>query len=613
MVRVSTWIAAAMLFLTLAPPSTADYAAGRRAWDDGRHGEALVQWRSAAGAGDPRAMLALGRLHVQGLGAPQDYVEAHKWFNLAASRGVAEGLKERDALSARMTPRQIALAQERASSWRANEELAGLQAAANAGDRRAMLALGRHLARDRDGPEHRKEAHMWLNLAASRGEVAALEVRDGLAEHMTPAELAAAQAMAREWRPQDARSEGATRAGSGATAGPVSKPGSDRAASESPRSPNGSTATPARREGRPAAEAVREAQVLLRALGYRPGPADGVWGARTAEAYRAFVNDAGIAAAEALTPNALQAMRRITARRGALAPAGDRNDVVSTVRRAGAGPEVDGQEGEAETAATSASEAPVRSTIPARPAEGERLRDCADCPEMVVVPGGTYMMGSPPHEAGRWEDEGPRHAVTIDGPFAVGRYEVTFAQWNACRRAGGCSHAPGDAGWGRGDRPAINVSWKDAQEYVAWLSETTGKTYRLLSESEWEYAARGGTDAAYFWGSEPEPGRANCARCGGEWAGKKTAPAGSFAPNGFGLFDMLGNVWEWVEDCGHASYDGAPADGSAWLRAGDCRFRMLRGGSWDDAASRVRSAIRYWELAETRGDMIGFRVAATLE
>ena len=244
--------------------------------------------------------------------------------------------------------------------------------------------------------------------------------------------------------------------------------------------------------------------------------------------------------------------------------------------------------------------------------KGEVFQDCAHCPEMVVVTEGSYLMGSPSAAEDRWEDEGPSHRVTIPRPFAAGRYEVTFAQWDACHREGGCSHAPGDAGWGRENRPAIHVSWKDAQQYVGWLSEKTGRPYRLLSEAEWEYAARAGTDSSYFWGEEPGQGHANCSRCGSDWDGRSTSPAGSFAPNGFGLFDMLGNVWEWVEDCGHRNYERAPSDGSAWVRRGDCRFRMLRGGSWEDAPSRVRSAFRHWESADTRNDVIGFRVATTL-
>ena len=244
--------------------------------------------------------------------------------------------------------------------------------------------------------------------------------------------------------------------------------------------------------------------------------------------------------------------------------------------------------------------------------KGEVFQDCAHCPEMVVVAEGEFLMGSPSAEGGRWEDENPSHWVTIPGPFAVGRHEVTFAEFDACHRDGGCSQAPGDEGWGRGSRPVIHVSWKDAKEYVGWLSEKTGREYRLLSESEWEYAARAGTDSSYYWGEEPGKGHANCSRCGSDWESKKTSQAGSFDPNGFGLFDMLGNVWEWVEDCGHRNYEGAPTDGSAWVRRGDCRFRMLRGGSWEDPPSRVRSAFRHWESAGTRNDVIGFRVAAPL-
>ena len=286
--------------------------------------------------------------------------------------------------------------------------------------------------------------------------------------------------------------------------------------------------------------------------------------------------------------------------------------LVAVLREAGADPWLEGPDGRTAAAAARAGGDPALVAALRLPGPGEVFRDCADCPEMVVVPEGAYLMGSPPDEPGRWNDEGPRHRVTIARPFAAGRYEVTFAQWDACRRAGACTHAPGDEGWGRGDRPVIHVSWKDAKEYIGWLSEKTGETYRLLGESEWEYAARARTDSPYHWGAEVGEGRANCGGCGERRGGARTAPAGSFPPNGFGLFDMAGNVWEWVEDCGHPDYTGAPSDGSAWLAPGDCRLRMLRGGAWDDAASRVRSAIRYWEFADTRRDMIGFRVARRL-
>ena len=230
--------------------------------------------------------------------------------------------------------------------------------------------------------------------------------------------------------------------------------------------------------------------------------------------------------------------------------------------------------------------------------------DCGECPEMVVVPAGSYRMG--------WE--GRQHEVTIGAPFAVGKYEVTFAQWDACARDGGCPRGKeitGDRGWGRGQRPVINVSWDDAQRYVQWLSGKTKKPYRLLSESEWEYTARAGTETAYSWGDEIGVGRANCDGCGSRWDSRQTAPVGSFAANLWGLHDMHGNVWEWVEDCRNDSYAGSPRDGSAW-RSGNCSVRVLRGGSWDDEPSYLRAAYRGGNSTGGRSSDCGFRVARTL-
>ena len=201
------------------------------------------------------------------------------------------------------------------------------------------------------------------------------------------------------------------------------------------------------------------------------------------------------------------------------------------------------------------------------------FRECAkDCPEMVVIPAGEFMMGSPASEKGRYTNEGPQHTVMIAKPFAVSKFDVTFADWDACVSVGGCPQVS-DSGFGRGTRPVINVSWDDAQQYVAWFSKMTGKPYRLLTEAEWEYAARAGSTTAYFWGDEIGKGNANCAGCGSQWDNRQTSPVGSFKPNAFGLYDMAGNVWQWVQDCYHGNYDGAPTDGSAWT-IGDCSRRV---------------------------------------
>jgi formylglycine-generating enzyme required for sulfatase activity len=232
---------------------------------------------------------------------------------------------------------------------------------------------------------------------------------------------------------------------------------------------------------------------------------------------------------------------------------------------------------------------------------------------MVLVPAGEFTMGSPPDEPGRDDDEGPQRKVTIAAPFWVSKYEVTFAEWDACAAAGGCSHMPDDRGLGRDKRPVIGINWMNANKYFGWLSQKTGKTYRLLSEAEWEYVARAGSATAFWWGQDVGRGNANCNGCGSEWDGAKTAPVGSFTANGFGLHDTAGNVWEWVQDCYHESYDGAPTDGSAWWE-GDCPARVLRGGSWNGPPEAVRSAFRLrYGWGEVWRDYGGFgvRVART--
>ena len=241
-------------------------------------------------------------------------------------------------------------------------------------------------------------------------------------------------------------------------------------------------------------------------------------------------------------------------------------------------------------------------------AAGEQFRDCAEGPQMVGIPAGSFMMGSPRTEKRRYGDEGPVHEVTIEKPFAVGIYPVTFDEWDACAAQGGCGgYRPSDGGWGRELRPVVNVSWKDAQKYLQWLSARTGAEYRLLSEAEWEYAARAGTATRYSFGNSISRKQANYSF----WFGGKTTPVWSYPPNGYGLYDMHGNVWEWVQDCWNGSYLQAPKDGSAWER-GDCSRRVLRGGSWNSNSWYLRSAHRYWNGAGYRSSRNGFRVARTL-
>ena len=256
-------------------------------------------------------------------------------------------------------------------------------------------------------------------------------------------------------------------------------------------------------------------------------------------------------------------------------------------------------------------------------AGGQLFRDCPTCPVMVSVPAGSAAIGSPNAESGHDSTEEPRKRVTFAHPFAIGRDAVTFSEWQACVAEGGCGqYWPTDMGWGQGDRPAIFVSWSDAKSYVEWLSNKTGKTYRLPSEAEWEYAARGCraascADEVFWFGSASDPNRANY-----DWrlsygggakaqAPRKTLPVGRFGPNGFGLFDAAGNVAQWTQDCWNADLRALPADGSAQTH-GDCLSRVYRGGSWMDDPLYLRSAARKSDLASSRLPYVGFRVARDL-
>ena len=224
---------------------------------------------------------------------------------------------------------------------------------------------------------------------------------------------------------------------------------------------------------------------------------------------------------------------------------------------------------------------------------------------MVVVPAGNFMMGSNDGAV----QERPVHNVVIAKPFAIGKFEVTFAEWDACAAAGSCQRRPEDQGWGRGLQPVINVSWDEVvKEFLPWLSRTSGKTYRLLSEAEFEYAARAGSGAKYAWGDDIGRNRANCDGCGSQWDKKQTAPVGSFAANAFGLHDMHGNVMEWVEDC-YQSGLGISNDFSA-RSTPNCSKHVVRGGSWRGPPENNRSSVRY--SYDRTGSALGFRVARTL-
>ncbi len=254
---------------------------------------------------------------------------------------------------------------------------------------------------------------------------------------------------------------------------------------------------------------------------------------------------------------------------------------------------------------------------------GKTFRDCTSCPAMVVVPAGLFWQGSDDSSELALEVEKPRRRVTIGKPFAVGLYEVTMAEWDACYDDGGCSERPTDNGWGRGSRPVIMVSWADSWEYLQWLNERTGQQYRLPSESEWEYVARAGEESDWPGGNANrvcEFGNIAGAETGFRWQHEAcsdklslgTAPAGSFKANSFGLFDTTGNVSEWTADCMNLSYLDAPADGSAWGR-GICSSHMTRGGSWITGSREIRLPARFNLKNGDRNDFTGFRVVRDIE
>ena len=262
--------------------------------------------------------------------------------------------------------------------------------------------------------------------------------------------------------------------------------------------------------------------------------------------------------------------------------------------------------------ATTLSANPTTLASPVKP--GSTYKDCSECPEMVVVPSGSFIMGSPNSEIGRDPQEGPQRRVTIKKTFSVGKYEITYAQWISCIQERGCSNPSGNIDRDSRDMPATAISWEDAKQYVNWLSNKTKKSYRLLTEAEWEYAARSGTSTIFSFGNKISKELANF-NSKESYAGSvtstpvgKVVPVGSYQPNAFGLYDMHGNVWEWTEDCLNDNYIGAPTDGSAWT-VGDCTRRTLRGGSYDYSAHALRSADRQGGYSYIRSVNGGFRVA----
>ncbi len=330
--------------------------------------------------------------------------------------------------------------------------------------------------------------------------------------------------------------------------------------------------------------ALDEAGRLLNDLGYTP---DETRGGGIAEPIRRFQRETGLDPDGALTPTLL-AILRATRTRFAALPKPGKPDA----------PDIGVPGASSEHAA------------------GAVFRDCESCPEMVALPAGSFRMGADKSVGGRSE-EAPQHDVTLVRPFAIGKYETQFDEWESCALEGGCPPMPADGGWGRGKRPVINVSWDDAKAYVNWLRDKTGKPYRLMTEAEWEYAARGGTTTPFATGDTIVTAQANFDASSdapqkrvGAYEGK-TVEVGAFSANPFGLHDMHGNVAEWVEDCWNASHAGAPQDGSA--RGGDCARRVAKGGAWYYEAPFLRSAARVSYPAKAKLNIVGFRVVRPLE
>ncbi|WP_414694412.1 formylglycine-generating enzyme family protein [Paraburkholderia sp.] len=257
--------------------------------------------------------------------------------------------------------------------------------------------------------------------------------------------------------------------------------------------------------------------------------------------------------------------------------------------------------------------APAQAAVPAptnivtMKAGPHDIQDCPACPLLIAVTPGNFVMGIDTDDA----SEKPAHRVTISHSYALSKYAATVSQWNACVAAGACPRLSNENN-SAPNAPVRDVSWDDAQQYVKWLSKISGKPYRLPTEAEWEYAARGGTETRYWWGNEMRKGTANCKDCGPPWRVEAPDDVGSFPANPFGFYDMAGGVWEWVSDCWHNSYKNAPNDGHSWDEP-NCQTRVIRGGSWRDGAGYMLTATRFKYDSSVRYNANGFRVARDMK